>query len=41
MTVYNARVKTKRSVQMADGLWRIRIRKEIGFKLFVKYKRRQ
>jgi hypothetical protein len=36
MKINNARVKTKRSVQMADRLWRIRIRKEIRFKLFVK-----
>jgi hypothetical protein len=36
MKINNARVKTKRSVQMADILWRIRMRKEIGFKLLVK-----
>jgi hypothetical protein len=34
-------VKTKRPVQIADRLWRIRMRKDIGFKLFVKQKRRQ
>jgi hypothetical protein len=27
-------VKNKRSVQVADRIWRKRMRKEIGFKLF-------
>jgi hypothetical protein len=36
MKTYTARVKTKRPVQMADRLWRIKMTKEIGFKLFVK-----
>jgi hypothetical protein len=33
MKINNARVKTRRSVQMADRLWRKRMIKEIGFKL--------
>jgi hypothetical protein len=38
MKINNARIETKRSVQMADRLWKKRMRKDIGFKLFVKWK---